>query len=207
MAKKSNIYFDSFIKILELTHKGASFLHSTLSDFNPNEISSKVREIHLIEHNADSETHGMMEKLAKEFITPIEREDIIALARMFDDIVDSIEDVLQRVYMYNIQSIRDEAPKFTEIMVKSCGELVEVMKLFPNYRKNGEQIKKYLIDVNTLESDADKLYIDGVRRLFTQESDATVILAWKETFDKLEECCDNCENAAHMIESVIMKNS
>lgn len=207
MKKKGNIYFDSFIKTVGFANKGAEFLHETLTNFNSDDISGKVREIHLIEHNSDTETHDMLAKLEKEFLPPIEREDILDLSHVIDDIVDTLEDVLQRVYMYNIKEIRHEAVEFSTIISKCCKKLAEVMNDFTEFRKNSERIQKNLIDINTFESDADKLYIDGVRRLFTQETDPTVILAWKETFDKLEECCDNCENAANKIGSVIMKNS
>lgn len=207
MKNKNNIYFDSLAKTMDFANKGADFLYETLTDFNPDDISGKVRQMHLIEHNSDMETHDMLSKLAKEFLPPIEREDILDLAHVIDDILDSLEDVLQRIYMYNIKSIRQEAIDFSEIIVKSCKKLSEIMADFPEFRKNDERIQKNIIDVNALESDADKLYIDGVRRLFTKEQDPTVILAWKETFDKLEKCCDNCEDAANRIGSVIMKNS
>lgn len=206
MAKRNSEYYAGLIKMIECSCRAAEFIKETLSDFDPVDLQQRIAELHEIEHEADACKHEMMNNLAREFITPIEREDIIALANELDDITDRIEDTLICIYMFNITTIRNEALKFADIIIHSCEKLREVMKVFYNFRKS-TAISQLLIDVNTLEGDADQLYIAAIRRLFKDNSHPLTAYAWKNTFDMFEKCCDVCEHTANTIECIIMKNS
>ena len=107
MAKvQDSYYFDTFLSCTEDACKAAHVLEAVMQDFHPDEIRQKIDEIHKIEHSADEKKHALQGVLVKAFITPIEREDILTLSRNIDDMVDKIEDVLQRIYCNNIQAIR-----------------------------------------------------------------------------------------------------
>ena len=95
--KQDDYYFDNFIKCEEYACKEAYLLKEILTDFQPAEISKRMEEVHEIEREADTHRHEITDKLAKAFITPIEREDIIALSHHIDDVTDKIEEVLNRV--------------------------------------------------------------------------------------------------------------
>lgn len=207
MAKKSNEYFETFETLVSFACDAAAYLCDALRDFDPQLLQGKMEGLHSIEHRADDAKHDMMEKLAKEFVTPIEREDIIQLAGEIDDVVDIIEDVLMRIYMYNIQTMRPEALGFTDVIVRCCQALKVAVAEFPNFAKS-HTLHQALVDVNTMEEEGDGLYVSAMRSLFTDPSiGATQVVAWSETFDKLEECCDACEHVADAMESVVMKNS
>ncbi|MFV0529692.1 MAG: DUF47 domain-containing protein [Lachnospiraceae bacterium] len=207
MAIKRFDYFDKLVEMAAYSTQAASFLLDNISDFKYDGIDEIVQKMHEIEHSADILNHEIMSKLAKEFITPIEREDIIALARGIDTVTDKIETVLQRIYMYNITVIRDEVIQFVKVIVKCTQAMEEALKELHNFKKS-KVIKERLILINTLEEDGDKLYIDSVRKLYTEEhTEANYTGAWTITFDYLEKCCDACEEVADTIETIIMKNS
>ncbi len=207
MAKKKNYdYFKKFVELIDYSCQCADILHASLSNFNAASLDKKVVEIHTVEHTADLAFHEMMEQLAQEFIAPIEREDIITLARRIDDITDSIEDVLIKIHMFNLKSVKPEVLKFTEIIVKSCYSLKVIMEEFSNYKKS-TLLKDKIIEVNSLEEDGDRLYYSTIRKLFATSKDPIELLVWTKIYNNLEYCYDVCEDTADTVELVIMKNS
>ncbi|MCH4240271.1 MAG: DUF47 family protein [Oscillospiraceae bacterium] len=207
MTKKKSPYYDGFVSMIDYSCKAAAELQNVLEHFDTEALPKKREEMHQIEHSADNEKHKMMQQLAREFITPIEREDIIELAQAIDDITDCIEDVLMRVYMYHMQSIRPEAREFAQLIVKCCGLLKAVLSEFYNFRKE-THIHDSVVEVNTLEEDGDRLYVATVHQLYGENTvEPEVKLGWVRTFDCLEECCDSCEHVANLVESIIMKNT
>ncbi len=207
MAKKQDaFYFDTFISSVDCACRAAAILDDTLRNFNPDELEMHMRIIHEVEHEADCKKHELMEVLAKAFITPIEREDIILLSQNIDDLVDQIEDVLIRLYCNNIKTIRPDALKTSELIVKACAAVKSVMEEFANF-KHSKSLRQHIIDVNTLEEDADQLFIRSVRELHVTSSDPFEVFCWHELYRYLEHCVDSCEHVADIVESVVMKNS
>jgi len=204
--KKDYNYYDMFVKMVDYSCQAAEMLHGVLTNFDADKLHDKITEMHNLEHGADMCKHDMMNKLVREFITPIEREDIMELAQELDEVTDNIEDVLLRVYMYNITAIRPEALEFSNVIVSCCKALKKAMEEFYNFRKS-TTVQTSIIEINRLEEVGDKLYTESVRRLYVNCKDPIEIIAWTETLDRLEKCCDACEHAANVVESVIMKNS
>jgi predicted phosphate transport protein (TIGR00153 family) len=162
--------------------------------------------MHEIEHSGDIARHVMTKKLAREFITPIEREDIMAMGEAIDTVTDKIEDVLMRIYVFNIPEIREEAKKITDVIVRSCETLRAALSEFHNFRKS-KTLHEKIILINQLEEEADNIYTLGVRNLYLEKKDPILVQAWYETFQFLEDCCDACEDVADVIESVMLKNA
>lgn len=204
--KKGNDYFEMLSELVDYSCSAANLLHDTLLNFDVNEMKNKIGEMHNIEHAADLKKHDMMDKLLKEFITPIERGDIAELAHEIDNVTDAIEDILARIYMFNITSMRREALDFANVIIKNCNELKGLMKEFRNYKKS-QEIQKLIVNINGLEEEGDKLYIMSIRNLYTTSKDPIELMTWTDTFKYFERCCDACETAANVVESVIMKNS
>lgn len=205
-SKKNNVYFEILVELVDYSCSAATLLNNTLLNFNADKIGTKLEEMHTIEHNADIKKHDMMNKLAKEFITPIERGDIIELAHEIDNVTDAIEDVLVRIYMFNITSIREEAIEFSNVILRNCAQLKKLMEEFHNFKKS-QTIHNLIVNINDLEEEGDKLYTKGIRKLFTSSKDPVELMTWKDTFEYFEKCCDACEHAANVVESVIMENS
>ena len=207
MARKNEFnYFDGFVKLSEYCCNAAKMLDEILIDFNADTLQEKMKHMHNLEHAADLEGHEITRKLAREFITPIEREDIVMLLHEIDDITDCIEDILLHMYMYNVKTIREDALRFSKIILQGCEELKETFEEFKNFRKSKE-IHKKIVHINKLEEDGDNLYTEAVRRLHMTSDNAVELMTWTAAFDRLEKCCDAFEEAANVVESIIMKNS
>ncbi len=207
MARKNDYnYFDAFANLSKFSYDLAVSLNETLKNFDPNFVTGKVTEAHAIEHNADIAKHDIMNRLVKEFLPPIEREDITSLTQEIDDVTDSVEDVLIYIDMFNIQSIRPEILKFTGLIVQCCKAMDEALEEFKNF-KSSKKLRDKIIEINRLEEDGDALYVDSMRNLYHTSKDPIELMCWTEVLHRLEKCCDNCEDVANIIESIVMKNS
>lgn len=207
MKKKHGFnYFEAFVDLSKYSLTSAENLHKTLADFKPSELSLKVKEMHEIEHNADLAKHVIMNHLVKEFLPPIEREDITSLSQEIDDVTDSVEDVLLYLSMFNIKSIKPEVLKFTELIASCCRSIHEALVEFQNF-KHSKTLHDRIIEINRLEEVGDGLYFDMMSNLFASSNDPIELMTWTEILHKLEKCCDNCEDVANVIEQIVMKNS
>ena len=207
MAKRQeNNYFQMLRELVDYADRAAKKLRASLTDFDPAKLTGQLEEMHAIEHTADLTNHGLTDKLVREFITPIEREDIASLAAQIDDITDEIEDVLLRVYMFNVRTLRPEMTRFLELIESCTGQLCELMTEFENFRRS-KTIKEKIIRINDLEEQGDRLYREAIRGLYTTETSTEEKLVWTELFSCCERCCDACEHTSGMVEDVIMNNT
>jgi len=204
--KKGNNYFESFVELAGYSCQAAELLCKIMNNFNSDDLPERMAEMHTIEHAGDEARHSIVKKLAREFITPIEREDIMALSDSIDTVTDTIEDVLIRMHMYNIRSIRPHALKMAEVIGKCCDALKKALDEFANFKKS-QKIHELIVEVNHLEEDADKLFMEATRELYVNCADYKELVAWDTTFHYMEKCCDACEDVANVIENVIMKNT
>ena len=204
--KQDSFYFDNFIACADLSCQAARLLKQVLEHFDPKQLSEKLDEMHAIEHAADEKKHEMLNVLVKAFITPIEREDIMALSQCVDEVTDKIEDVLIRMYCNNIQSIRPDAIELAGVIERCCEALMGMLKEFADF-KHSKKLHNHIVNINTMEEEADNLFISSMHELHTTCSDPTTIIGWREIYIYLEKCADACEHAADVVESVVMKNS
>lgn len=207
MAKKeNNYYFDTFTKSIFYANDAAELLKECFRNYDPSGLHKRIEEMHKIEHTADGLKHEMMEQLVKEFLPPIEREDIVELAHTIDNVTDCIEDVLLRMYMFNIKTLRPEIMQFTDVILRCCEALKEMALELHNFKKPAI-LKERIIEINHLEEEGDRIYTEAMRRLYTEEKDPVAIISWTTMYERLEKCCDCCEDVADMVEQIIMKNN
>lgn len=206
LKKEDNNYFTMLDELVGYSLEAAQNLYSTLNAFDASKLPQTTAYLHNIEHTADIKKHDMMEKLLKEFITPIDNGDILQLAQEIDDVTDNIEEVLNSIHMYNVTVLRGEAVPFAENIVKCVETLKKASGEFGNFRKS-TTLKEYIVEINRLEEVGDRIYTDAMHRLFRDTSNGAELLIWKDLFDSLENCCDSCEHVADVIESVVMKNT
>lgn len=204
--KNVNYYFETFVELVGYSCKAADLLDSIMNNYDAEKIRDRMKEMHTIEHTGDEARHRMIRKLAREFITPIEREDIMAMADAIDTLTDTIEDVLMRMYMYNIKEVKEYALKMTKVTVKCCHLLKNALDEFHNFRKSNK-LHELIIEINRLEEEGDALYTEATRNLYVNCTDYKELVAWDTTYHYLEKCCDACEGVTDVIENVIMKNS
>ena len=134
--KKDHDYFAMLVEGVNYACEAATMLKTTFENFEPEKLQENINKVHHVEHTADMAKHDMMEKLVKEFITPIDREDILELADVIDDVTDDLEEILLKLYMYDIKELKEEAVEFVDIIVRCCGEIKVMMEEFSNFRKS-----------------------------------------------------------------------
>ncbi len=205
--KRHYDYFEAFVSISELTVKSAEELKKIFVDYDPAKVADRLAHLHEIEQEADGLKHEMMERLYTEFLPPIEREDIIAIADKLDEIVDAVEDVAIRYDMYQIEKPNEDMLAFIEIVCQIVHEHDKVIRELGRFKKSKELIK-HIIKVNDLEKEADMHYVKSVKALYgSKDPDPLYVARFERIYRLLEQCCDNCETSANTAESVRLKNS
>jgi len=164
-----------------------------------------AKEVHELEQDGDVLTHDIIRKLNKTFITPIDREDIHALASRLDDILDLLWNAADRLTVFKLQ----EATKWAIIMSKDLLKTVEfVEKAIKELRnKNYPHIQEYCIEINKLENQIDREFRDALGHLFDEIKDPILIIKWKEIYEHLENASDRCEDVANILEAIVLKHA
>ncbi len=204
MKTKDVNYFDLFIDAAKVCDKAAQKLSTMLCSTENYMLDAK--EIHEIEHEGDTLYHTLYDHLNRSFITPIEREDILEIARYIEETIDTIDEVAIMFKMLSIRSIRPEAKELVKLIEKSCAALVEATIEFKHFKKS-KKLPALLVEINHIEEEGDTLYQETIQNLFANEKDVLEVVKWKSIFDTLEEVLDATENVADVMEGVIMKNS
>ena len=206
MKKQDSFYFDNFVECTHYSLKASQLLMRIMENYAPSSINKDLDEMHGIEHEADTKKHEMLAVLMKAFMTPIEREDILLLSNCLDEVTDKIEDVMIRLYINNITSIRPLAVDLARVVVECCKEMVVLLEEFRSFKKS-KTIHSSIVKINTLEEDADKLFIQAMKNLHSQEKDPIEVIKWREVLIYLEKCTDATEHVADVVERVIMTNT
>ena len=195
-------FFLLFEKASQNIQDGAEILKSLLDSFDG--VKEKARAIEEIEHKGDTITHDIVKKLNTTFITPIEREDILALASSLDDIIDLIHAAATRITLYKITEPTPQAKELGFLILKSVRELHRGISYMG---KKMDGVYEHCVEVNSLENEADRVCRDAIAYLFEHEKDPIAILKWKEIYETLETATDRCEDAANVLEGVALKNA
>ncbi len=194
-------FFSDFVSLAEELRKGARLLKQMLASSPPD--IAKVEEIKGIEHACDKITRGIIDRLNRTFVTPLDREDIHALAGSLDDVMDAIDAASAVVRLYRIQNVRAGARRLADIIVESADLLCEGMSALGN---NSKAVLEHAARVNQLEHEADRVHQDSIVELFDQEKDPIAVIKWKEIFDFLEAATDRCEDVGNLLEGVVVKH-
>ncbi|MBQ4313181.1 MAG: DUF47 family protein [Clostridia bacterium] len=206
MAKGDKFYFENFAASTALSKKAAAYLVTCLENYDPDGIETMLSEMHEIEHSADKKKHEMNEALAKAFVTPIDREDLDMLSHNLDHVTDKIEEILQKFYIYNIQSVEPSVIEFAKMLVKSCEILCELMNEFENFKRS-KNIHPLIVQLNDVEEECDKLYLSSMRELTKNQTDVFTMVSMREIYDCFESCADACEHVGDFVGTVTMKNT
>lgn len=209
MKKEKFDYFEAFHELTKKAIEEADVLLDIFENFNgTNDLMEQMQKVHMLENEGDMINHKVFRNVAFDFITPIDREDLISLSCNLDNILDQIEACIQDIYMYDIHKLIPEAIDFARLVKKSCETLHECTAELPNYKKNRHKLSENIVKVNDAEEEADLLYLNVNRRLYTEENQKPMkVLVWSRIIKDLEDCCDACEHASDVIRSVMLKNS
>ncbi|MBQ1460979.1 MAG: DUF47 family protein [Selenomonas sp.] len=201
--KKDSEFFDLFVDSARYFYKGALMMDEVMLDYS--KATDKVKEIMDLEHEADRINDAIIDKLNMTFITPIDREDIYALANGLDDGVDYLQGTLQRIVMYRTGKAMTGAVSLTKLLIEATEEIIRAFSLLKDIRKNQAQILDATHKIAQLESEGDRVYRHEVAYLFEKEKDPIELIKWKDILEKLEDTLDHCEKISDMIRGVVMK--
>jgi len=202
---KDKLFYPLFDQACNNLVEVAKVLENALKADSVTRIQS-YETINLLEKQGDEITHAIMRETGNTFIVPFDREDIHALAIAIDDVVDYIYGTSKRLDLYKVHQISPAMIRLAEIITLSAIELQSAVREMRSLR-NVRKVKAHLYTINTLENEADKIMNSTIADLFKNETDAMVILKTKEVISFLENATDKCEDAAHVIDSVIIKFS
>ena len=195
-------FFDLLERQASVVAEGAIALRDFLRDFR--NVRAKVRNIKDIEHKGDDTVHTIFEELNKSFITPIDREDIIALANSLDNILDYVDAAANRISLYEIAQPSAAMIDLSEVIVEATSALRKAVGMIRNM-KQADAVEAISVEVNRMENVADDLLNVSVAELF-HEKDVVYILKAKEILEHLEQATDYCEDAANVLSDIVAKN-
>ena len=208
MAKHKHDYFAAFAQQIELAVKEAELLIDTIENFTTAEAVRDVMDkAHEIEVQADDIAHSNYNAIAVDFITPLDRDDILDLTHAIDTVTDRIEAVIQSFYMTDVRHIPESAVGLARLIKEGCQALQEAVGPFSTF-KNNDAFRVALMKANECEEKADKIYVEAIRDLHTKERENPVrLLVWSRILSSLEACCDAFERAADLMGSIYLKNA
>lgn len=194
-------FFELFAELSTNLTDGAKLLRSILAD--PKDLAMRVNQVQAIEHRGDKATYAIITKLNQTFITPFDREDIHRLASSLDDVLDFVNSAALRLVMYKIHNPPPVSAELAGIIVLQCEELAMGVSLL---QKNG-QVMKHCEEVNRLEDMADNVSRRAIADLFEHEKDPIQLIKLKELYEVLEYATDKAEDAANVIEAIVLKST
>lgn len=206
MKKEKYNYFDEFIRLSEYIVKSAVVLKEVLKNFDIEKLEEKTKEVHKMENEADQIIHVMRNNLIKDFLPPIEREDIALIGHRLDDIEDSIDEILINLRIFNVTEIREGVNEITEILLQATDAVKDMFLNFKNFRKI-DLIKEKIIEVNNLEEQGDRAYEKLMSNLYRTETNSVNLIKWTKIYEWLENAIDCCEQVSDCVEDVIVSNS
>ena len=193
-------FYKDFQALADELKRGARLLEQMVAPEHP--VWDKADEIKEVEHKCDFLTHEIIQLLNRTFVTPIDREDIHALARSLDDVMDAIDDAASLVRLYRLERVRYGARELAHIITTSTDQV----RLALDAMEQNTPLTTHAIEINRLENEADRTHQQAVTRLFDEEHDPILVMKWKEALDFLEDATDRCEDVANVLEGVMVKH-
>ena len=199
---KEEKYFDMFNNMASHMTESALLLQKLFQDFERHgEYADKIKAI---EHTCDEITHDIVVRLNQTFITPIDREDIHALASQLDDVVDYIEYVSRRSVLFRIEATSTYAQRMSDVVVRMVSTLEQAVIALG---RHGDTVLQKCVELHAMENEGDVIHHEAVEHLFQNEHNPIELLKWKDLYEALEEAIDKCEDVSNTLETIVLKNA
>jgi predicted phosphate transport protein (TIGR00153 family) len=200
-APRDRVYFELFEEAGRNILTAAELLDRLLADYPDNkELAAEILDC---EHEGDRIVHDIVYRLNQTFVTPIDREDILALASALDDIVDYTEEVADYLGLYRIEAPMEQAIRLARVLKEAAQQIAEAIPRLRAFR----DISHYTVEINRLENEGDRITREAVASLFDGGIDPMVVIRWKDVFERLEAAIDATERVANIMEGIVIKNS
>jgi predicted phosphate transport protein (TIGR00153 family) len=162
----------------------------------------KLRDIRELEHEGDRLTHAVIDLLNRTFVTPFDRDDMYRLASVIDDVCDHVDEAADNIDAYEVRDVPEKARQQGEVIYRAASRLHEAVELLEGFKDS----KRQLVALRELEDEGDRLSREAIADLFRSGADPLTIIRWKDIHEQLEEAVDACENAADVLEAILVKN-
>ena len=201
IAPRDREFFDLFEEAGGNIERAANLLEEMLREYP--ERNELAREILICEQEGDRITHDIIRRLNETFVTPIDREDIFAMASALDDVVDYTEEVADYLGLYKIEAPMSQAQELAKVLQQCGRQIAEAMPRLRGFK----DITHYTVELNRLENDGDRIVREAIASLFDNGIDPMVVIRWKDIFERLEDAIDSAEHVANILEGIVIKNS
>jgi hypothetical protein len=193
-------FFDLFTQASANARDIARLLVELLEDWPGSR--EKLRDIREAEHEGDRLTHEVINLLNRTFVTPLDRDDMYRLASVIDDVCDHVDEAADNIDAYEVTDVPDKARQQAEVIYRAASRLHEAVELLEGFKNSQRQ----LVALRELEDEGDRLSREAIADLFRSGVDPLTIIRWKDIHEQLEEAVDACENAADVLEAILVKN-
>ena len=200
-APKDREFFDLFEEAAANAVQAADLLDRMLGRYP--ESADLARDIVICEQTGDRITHDIIQRLNSTFVTPIDREDILALASGLDDIVDLTEEVADYLGLYRIEAPMVQAQQLAHILMEACRQVSVATPRLRGFK----DVSHFTSEIHRLETDGDRVTREAVASLFDTGIDPMVVIRWKDIFERLEDAIDATEHIANTLSNIVDKNS
>jgi predicted phosphate transport protein (TIGR00153 family) len=173
-----------------------------LLDSFPEGADARMRDIKELEHEGDRTTHELIDLINRTFVTPFDRDDMYRLAGVLDDVCDHVDDSAEKVVGYGVTEVREQAREQAKVIHRCATKLAEAIGQLEGFKDSRRQ----LIDLRTLEDEGDRISRAAISQLFAGDPDPVSLVRWKDIHEQLVEAIDACENAADVLEAILVKN-
>lgn len=204
--KKQYDFFKAIAQLADNTHQAAEIFAVLVQNYDPATLIADSEKIHILEKDSDQVITELTNELYDAFITPIDREDILVISERIDDILDGINGLTYLFENLVVSEMRPETENFAQMIATAAKGVHTATEELPKF-KVSKTMKSLIDEVNSTESEADRLYSKLKKRLFSEETDLLTIIKWKEIYDKFEETINASEDAVDIIDGMIIKNS
>ncbi len=194
-------FFDMFVEDSANVLAAARHLEEMLRTYDS--IEQRAKELFAMEHHGDEISHAIGRRLNTTFVTPFDREDIVALISGLDDIIDLIEEVADTFILYHVDAPTPASLQQAKIIVRQCEAIHEALQRLRSF----DGLEKYWTEINRLENEGDRVTRAAVAGLFSEKTRATDIIKWKDIYSLLEATIDKCEDVADIIEKIVVKHA
>ena len=199
-------YYEMFVNNANIALEISTILKEFVEEYDFKVLPKKATEVHKLENDADKNLHRLLNYLIKDFLPPIDREDIVFLTNRIDDTIDYLDEIFINLKILNAQKLRKEFIEYIEIIDKLATLLVSMFTNFKN-KKCYEEVHNLVIEINETEEKGDRIFERAVEDLFENEKDSIEIIRWNTIFNELENCIDSFENIANTVDEIILKNN
>jgi predicted phosphate transport protein (TIGR00153 family) len=203
ISNRSEAFFELFSASAENLRVAVELLQDLVSDYR--DVELKARRIQEREHEGDTITHEVIQRLNTTFITPMDREDIYTLATALDDVLDAVDAAADLFVLHHIEGPLPAMIQQVDVLLRAAKQTEQALAALPSLDRG--RLEPYWIEINSLENEGDRLYRRAVADMFGGDHKAMDVLRWKDVAEALEEALDGLENVANVVESVVLKHA